>query len=101
MRTSDSWNLTNLPSLVPIIISLLPFVFLTEINSSSSFKTIAFLPLFLILSNSNKEVLFINPFFVINAKYLVSSFSYFITIVDVIFSSFSIGNKLTIGKPLD
>ena len=39
--------------LAPIMISLVPSVFLTATNSSSSFRIIAFLPLFLILSNSD------------------------------------------------
>ena len=54
----------------PIIISLSPVVFLTEINSSSSLRLIAILPLFLILSNSDRSVRLVKPFLVTNTKFL-------------------------------
>ena len=99
--TSFSLNLTNLPLLAPITISLFPSVLLTLINSSSSLRTIAIFPLFLILSNSLILVRFTIPFRVANIKYLVKSSSCFIFIIELMFSSFSSGNILIIGKPLD
>ena len=81
------------------MISLVPSVFLTAINSSSSFRIIAFLPFDLILSNSSLAVLLTNPRFVINVKNDLSLSALTVT-TEVIFSSFSNGNKLIIGYPL-
>ena len=69
-RTASSLNLTILPLEPAINISSFPVVFLTEISSSSSFKVINFLPLALILSNSDILVLLIKPDLVAKIKYL-------------------------------
>ena len=55
-----------------IIISFVPSVKLTFINSSSSFNVIAILPLFLIDSNSFILVRFTKPYFVTNTKFFSS-----------------------------
>ena len=83
-----------------MIISSIPVVFLTSNNSSLSFNVIAILPFVLILSNSLILVLLINPSLVQNTKYLHNS-SFSIFNIDLIDSSFSNGNKFTIGKPFD
>ena len=77
-----------------------PFVFLTPISSSFSFSFIQIFPVALIFSNSSRFVRFIKPCFVAKIKYF-SWFSTFNFIILLIFSSFSTGNTLTIGNPLD
>ena len=63
---------------------------------------IAILPLFLMDSNSFILVRFTKPCFVTNTKFFSSLTSFgSIEIIDVIFSSFSIGIKLIIGNPFD
>ena len=99
LLTSPSENLIHNPFFVTRSICLLPSVTLTSIRSSSPWKLIACIPVFLILANSLILVFFTIPFFVAIKRYWSSS-KLSTGITAVIFSSAISWRILTIAIPL-
>ena len=79
---------------------MLPSVNLTSINSSSSLRVIACIPVFLILEYSDNFVFLINPLLVAISTYNESSLKSVTGITAVTFSPWANCNKLTIAVPL-
>ena len=82
-----------------MIISLFPSVNLTSISSSSSFKVIAWIPVFLIFEYSDNLVFLINPLLVAINTYNDSSLKSATGITAVTFSPWESCNRLTIAVP--